>query len=79
MRAASISKNRYNSKLHSKNKSWYKGVCWLKKNKKWRAAITFNKETIHLGCFDSVEEAAEVVRKAREELHGDFAHHGEQK
>jgi hypothetical protein len=77
LRAASRSQNAYNSKLASNNKSGYKGVFWLKKNKKWRASITFNKKAIHLGCFDNVEEAAEVVRKAREELHGDFAHHGD--
>ena len=77
LRAASRSQNAYNSKLASNNKSGYKGVFWLKENKKWRAGITFNKKAIYLGCFDNVEEAAEVVRKAREELHGDFAHHGD--
>jgi hypothetical protein len=77
LRAASRSQNGYNSKLASNNKSGYKGVSWLKENKKWRASITFNKKTIYLGRFDNVEEAAEVVRKAREELHGEFAHHGD--
>ena len=77
LRAASRSQNGYNSKLASNNKSGYKGVFWLKETKKWRAGITFNKKAIYLGCFDNVEEAAEVVRKAREELHGDFAHHGD--
>jgi hypothetical protein len=33
---------------------------------------------MYLGLYDNIEEAVEVVRKAREELHGNFAHHGDQ-
>ena len=29
------------------------------------------------GYYNTPEEADKVVRKAREELHGDFAHHGD--
>ena len=40
--------------------SKYKGVCWDKSNSKWRARITVNGKTKHLGCFDSEEEAHEA-------------------
>ena len=78
LRAATIGQNQHNRKTNANNTSGYKGVCWNKAQKKWTARITLERKNIHLGYFANVEEAAEVVRKAREELHGDFAHHGEQ-
>ena len=78
LRAVTASQNQHNRKLNSNNTSGYKGVYWAKQTKKWRAEIETSGERVHLGYFDNVEEAAEVLRKAREELHGDFANHGDQ-
>jgi hypothetical protein len=78
LRAATVGQNQHNRKTNANNTSGYKGVSWDKARKKWLTGIKLEGKRIHLGYFDNVEEAAEVVRKAREELHGDFAHHGEQ-
>ena len=78
LRAATIGQNQHNRKTNANNTSGYKGVCWNKAQKKWTARITLERKNIHLGYFANVEEAAEVVRKAREELHGSFANHGDQ-
>jgi hypothetical protein len=78
LRAATVGQNQHNRKTNANNTSGYKGVSWSKAQKKWTARITLERKIIHLGYFANVEEAAEVVRKAREELHGDFANHGDQ-
>ena len=78
LRAATVGQNQHNRKTNANNTSGYKGVSWNKAQKKWVARITLERKNIHLGYFANVEEAAEVVRKAREELHGSFANHGDQ-
>ena len=78
LRAATVGQNQHNRKTNANNTSGYKGVGWSKAQKKWVARITLERKNIHLGYFANVEEAAEVVRKAREELHGSFANHGDQ-
>ena len=78
LRAATVGQNQHNRKTNANNTSGYKGVCWNKAQKKWVARITLERKNIHLGYFANVEEASEVVRKAREELHGSFANHGDQ-
>lgn len=42
-------------------------------NGKWRAKITVDRNQIHLGMYNSKEEALEVYRKALEEVHGDYS------
>jgi hypothetical protein len=78
LRAATVGQNQHNRKTNANNTSGYKGVSWHKARKKWVARITLERKNIHLGYFANAEEAAKVVRAAREELHGDFAHHGDQ-
>lgn len=78
LRAVTVAQNQYNRKTNADNTSGYKGVGWHKSNKKWEARIRLEGKPIHLGYFDNVEEADAVVRAAREELHGDFANHGDQ-
>lgn len=41
------------------NKSGFKGVCWAKRESKWAASISINKELKFLGCFNTQEEAYE--------------------
>ena len=77
LRAATVGQNQHNRKTNANNTSGYKGVWWNKASKKWAAGIKLEGKRIHLGYFDNVEEAAEVMRKARQELHGDFANHGD--
>ena len=78
LRAATVGQNQHNRKTNANNTSGYKGVCWNKARKKWKSQIRLEGKRINLGHYTNIEEAAEAVRKAREELHGDFANHGEQ-
>jgi hypothetical protein len=67
--------NGRNQKLRSTNKSGIMGVYWHTALNKWRAQIRGNGKTIHLGYFDSLEEAA-AVRKAAEVELGYHPNHG---
>lgn len=59
---------------HSSNpSSAFKGVTWLKKNKRWLAQIAPNGKWIYLGCFDSETEAAQAYNKAALIHFGEFA------
>lgn len=72
IRIATFSQNSANSKK-TKGISKYKGVTWLKKNKKWRAEITIKGKSKHLGCFTCEEDAAEAYNQAALMVHCEFA------
>ena len=78
LRSATVGQNQHNRKTNTNNTSGYKGVCWDKAMKKWRARIKREDKSTHLGYFTNAEEADKVVRAAREELHGSFANHGDE-
>lgn len=40
--------------------SKYKGVCWTKRERKWRATIMVRPKYIHIGYFDIEEDAAKA-------------------
>lgn len=73
LRPANQSQNISNAKLSSANTSGVKGVYWAKDIKKWRAKIMLNYKGIHVGCYDTIEEAAKAIKIKREELHKEFA------
>ena len=88
LRDATHAQNIQNVKTKSNNTSGVKNVHWCRLTNKWRATFcttvseTRNGETvkrrkvIHVGLFTDIAEAAEAVRKRREELHAEFANHG---
>jgi hypothetical protein len=53
------------SGIDAKNKSGVRGVFWFKRDRKWRAQVTVNKRPIHIGLFDTIEEAEKSVIEAR--------------
>lgn len=71
LRGATSSQNTCNSNLSSRNTSGIKGVTWS--DGVWEARINLNGVRYYLGRFNSVEEAAEVVKAHRNKLHGDFS------
>ena len=78
LRAVTASQNQHNRKINSNNTSGYKGVSYYARTNKWCAKIRLESKRINLGYYKTPEEADAVVRKAREELHGSFANHGDE-
>lgn len=76
LRGATQKQNTYNSKISRNNKSRVKGVHWCKRDKRWIAQLQFNGKMIRVGYFYDLIGAELAVRKARIELHGEFANHG---
>lgn len=70
LRIASQKENLRNSKKRKSNTSGFKGVS--KHRNKWLSYIGFNSKQIHLGRFDTPEEAHAAYCKASKELHGEF-------
>lgn len=61
LRLVSRQINNLNTGNQKNNKSsGLKGVCWHKQQNKWRAYIMLDWKQIHLGLFDTIEEAYKV-------------------
>jgi hypothetical protein len=72
LRLCTHSQNQHNQ--HSiRGISKYKGVSWIKKDKKWKTKIQFEQKSIAIGRFDSEIEAAKAYDKKAKELFGEFA------
>ena len=76
LREATHSENCMNTAKKKSNTSGSKGVFWHKAANKWGASIGFNGKNINLGVFNTIEEAVNSVRSAREQYHSSFANHG---
>lgn len=76
LRDATSSENSRNAKTLYNNASGVKGVWWNKLIRKWEATIRVHGETITVGRFDLISDAESAIRAARDELHGEFANHG---
>ena len=63
------SHNNINHKLGRNNTSGYKGVIYLKDNDKWVAQIGINYKTIHLGTFNTKEEAIQARKEGEEKYY----------
>ena len=64
LRFVTRSENSKNQSLSSKNTSGVTGVDFSKAHKKYRARIRVNREFIHLGYFDTLEEASAARAEA---------------
>lgn len=58
----------HRTRLNKNNASGYRGVHWSAACQKWTARIMHNRVGIHLGVFDTAEEADRVARRKRAEL-----------
>jgi len=75
LREVTHQENCKNQKMRRNNTSGVMGVGWYKPRAKWRALISVDGKYIHLGDFDSIEDAAAARAKAEIE-HGFHTNHG---
>lgn len=68
LRLATNKQNSENKDLTVANGSGYRGVTRYRDGVRWVAQVKHNQKNIHLGLFDTAEEAAEVARMKRVEL-----------
>jgi hypothetical protein len=70
LRKATAQQNMMNS-LSRGGSSRFKGASWSRGQ--WRASIRLNYKTVHLGRFNTEEDAARAYDEAARRLHGEFA------
>lgn len=73
LRVATKSQNAINVSSRYNSTSNYLGVCWHKREKKWRAQITKDYKKIQIGSFDNEHEAAIAYNQKAVQLFGEFA------
>lgn len=73
LRSATHKQNCSNRTKSAGKTSRFKGVCWHKKGKKWRAAIKVGYKSFWLGQFSNEEDAANAYAKAAKRMFGEFA------
>jgi len=74
LRFCTRSENMMNQRSQVGVSSKYKGVCWFRASKKWRAYIKKEGICIHLGLFASEIEASQSYNVASIKYFGEFAH-----
>jgi hypothetical protein len=72
LRTATSTENMRNRRMRKDNTSGFRGVTWSKREKKWVAQIRLDGKRIHLGYYNTPEEAAEVYIRKAIELFGEF-------
>ena len=73
LRPATRGQNVVNSKVRSDNPYGYKGVTYHKASGKYAAQTMKDQVRIHIGLFDTPEQAATAYNQKIEELFGDYA------
>lgn len=73
LRLATNRQNLANAPTRKNNTSGYKGVVWLKRDRKWRAEIRIDGKQTHLGVFDNIEDAYKAYCDKAIEIYGEFA------
>ena len=71
LQACTHQQNIMKQRHHATAKSPFKGVMQFRD--KWRARITMNRKTLHLGLFETAVDAANAYNKKAKELFGEFA------
>lgn len=72
LRLATRRENSYNT-IYSGNKSGFPGVCWHKRDKRWRVSIKNKGVNCHIGYFTDFDEAKAAYLEASLALHKEFS------
>lgn len=75
LRLVTQQQNAYNAKPHKDSVTKVKGVYWDKERELYVAQIWLNGKHIHLGRYETLEEASVVAKNSRIENHGVYARH----
>lgn len=72
IRECTNSENLKNQSVSKRNTSGFKGVTFHKLSGKWQAGARLNGKRIHLGLYNTPEEASKVYNDFAKEHHGKF-------
>ena len=75
LRPCSRSENLQNQKRRADNTTGFKGVGLHSQSNRFRARISVGGREVHIGLFDTPEEAAAAITQHRNWLHKEFARH----
>ena len=73
LREATRAENNRNVGVQANNTSGFKGVSWDAAHSKWKARIGHHRKIIHLGRFESPEDAYAAYCAAAQKYHKQFA------
>lgn len=76
LRLATRQQSCFTRGLRSDSQSGFKGVTLAGKTGKWNAVISVNRRNLHLGTFDTKEEAHAAYCATAMKYHGEFANFG---
>jgi hypothetical protein len=60
--------NKQNKRVYKNSKSGVRGVMYVEEKDRWRVRLTVDGKKVHIGYFDTLEEAEEQAIKARKKL-----------
>lgn len=69
LRSANASENGQNRRISKSSSSGFMGVTWHKRDKMWQSAIRSRGTTIHLGYYQTKDEASAAYIAAKELCH----------
>lgn len=72
LRLATPTQNCRNARKRLDNKSGFKGVSWHSQRKKWVSQISDGSRRLHLGLFETPEEAHEAYKRRSLDFHKEF-------
>lgn len=73
LRLATRQQNNCNARVRNDNRSGVKGVSWYAKSSKWLAQIQHKGKKLHVGLFQSIDDAVQALTVVRSNLHGEFS------
>jgi hypothetical protein len=73
LRSATHSENMINRKHQCNNKSGYRGIDWMPRQRQWRAQIHKDGKKIYLGIRKNLEDAIILRSEAEAKYHGEYS------